>query len=133
MRTRFALAISLLVVAADIARAQRCRSRWIIDTKIGADIDDAFALAYAHASHARSDINIRGITTVGDQADERAWIVCRFLTHSKSPNIPVAAGAEPQPKLGIDWQIRVSRHPAPFFNRTQKPRRSPPSSGCTRI
>jgi hypothetical protein len=35
--------------------------------------------------------------------------------------IPVAAGAEPQPKLGIDWQIQYRRHPAPIFNRTQKP------------
>src|SRR5262245_2522769 len=90
----------------------------IIDTDIGSDIDDAFALALAVAS---PELDIQAITTVGGQADDRAWIVCRFLSHGGFKSIPVAFGREPQPKFPLDWQIQYRRHPAPIFNRTQKP------------
>jgi Inosine-uridine preferring nucleoside hydrolase len=113
---RLGLVLPMLLAIAAVADAEP--TPVILDLPLGSDIDAAFALAYALAS---PDIDVRGITTVGDQTDERAWIACRFLTHSGSKKIPVAAGAEPQPKLGIDWQIQYRRHPAPIFNRTQKP------------
>src|SRR5262245_43758053 len=90
----------------------------IIDTDIGSDIDDAFALALALAS---PELDIQAITTVGGQADDRAWIVCRFLSHGGFRSIPVAFGREPQLRFPLDWQIQYRRHPAPTFNRTQKP------------
>ncbi|HXD86328.1 MAG TPA: nucleoside hydrolase [Urbifossiella sp.] len=104
----------------------------VIDTDIGADIDDAFALALAIAS---PELEIRGITTVGrggspdpfvqhiskGRDEDRAWLVCRLLTQVGLKNIPVAAGADPQPKSSIDWQIQYRRHPAAIYNRTLKP------------
>ena len=103
----------------------------IIDTDIGSDIDDAFALAAAVGS---PEFEILAITTVGggndwdpyvgqrkDRDDHRAWLVCRFLSQVGAKNIPVAAGDDPQPKLAIDWQIQYRRHPAAIYNRTQKP------------
>ena len=36
-------------------------------------------------------------------------------------NIPVAAGADSQPKSPLDWQIQYRRHPTAIYNRTLKP------------
>jgi inosine-uridine nucleoside N-ribohydrolase len=104
----------------------------LIDTDIGGDIDDAFALALAVAS---PEIELVGVTTVGkgdkrdpfvryistDRDEDRAWLVCRFFTQVGLKDIPVAAGAEPQPLSPIDWQIQYRRHPAAVYNRTLKP------------
>src|SRR5262245_10077993 len=114
------------------AFAQSDKRPVLIDTDIGGDIDDAFALALAVAS---PEIELVGVTTVGkgdkrdpyvryistDRDEDRAWLVCRFLTQVGLKDIPVAAGAEPQPKLPIDWQIQYRRHPAAVYNRTLKP------------
>jgi inosine-uridine nucleoside N-ribohydrolase len=107
------------------------RTPVVIDTDIGSDIDDAFALALALAS---PELDVVGVTTVGggnpfdphvgqrkDRDDHRAWLVCRFLTQAGAKPIPVAAGADPQPKSPMDWQIQYRRHPAAIYNRTLKP------------
>src|SRR4051794_2002091 len=73
----------------------------ILDTDVGSDVDDAFALALALAS---PELDVRAVTTVGGQADDRAWIVCRFLTHGGFGPLPVAFGRPPQPDLAVDWQ-----------------------------
>jgi inosine-uridine nucleoside N-ribohydrolase len=90
----------------------------LLDTDIGSDIDDAFALALALAS---PEVDVQGVTTVGSDAVDRAWMVCRFLTALGQRTIPVAAGADPQPKSAIEGQIQYRRHPAVIFNRTSKP------------
>lgn len=81
-----------------------------------------------------------------DRDDHRAWLVTRFLTQSKyvppppkdkseertatafnqsilqgAKAIPVAAGAEPQPKMPVGNMIQYRRHPAAIYNRTLKP------------
>ncbi len=117
----FVSAVLGLTVWSSPAFSQPPRLPVLLDTDIGSDIDDAFALALALAS---PELDVRGITTVGAQAEDRAWIVCRFLSHGGHKNIPVAFGREPQPKSAIDWQIQYRRHPAVIFNRTQKPERS---------
>jgi inosine-uridine nucleoside N-ribohydrolase len=61
----------------------------ILDTDIGTDIDDAFALALALAS---PEIELRGVTTVSSDAYTRALIVCRFLHAVGRSDVPVAAG-----------------------------------------
>jgi hypothetical protein len=121
MRTRLVLALSFVLAAAPFARAQPQPVQTVLDTAIGGDIDQAFGLMYALTS---PGIDLRAVTTVGDQAEDRAWIVCRLLTQGESRKLPVIAGAEPQPKLGIDWQIQYRRHPAPIYNRTQKPEKT---------
>lgn len=94
----------------------------LFDTDIGHDIDDPFALAWLVAS---PEIDLRGVTTVGTQAEDRAWLVCRFLTQTGHRQIPVAFGQAPQPKVDFDWQIQYRRHPAPIFHRTSKPAQEP--------
>jgi purine nucleosidase len=89
-----------------------------LDTDIGSDIDDAFALALVLAS---PELDLQGVTTVGSDAEERAWIICRFLTSVGRRGIPVAWGRDPQPKNAIEGQIQYRRHPAAIFNRTSKP------------
>jgi inosine-uridine nucleoside N-ribohydrolase len=90
----------------------------LIDTDIGSDIDDVFALALAVAS---PEVELVGVTSVGTAADDRAWLVCRFLTQVGVKNVPVAIGNAPPEKTEIDWQIQYRRHPAAIFNRTSKP------------
>jgi purine nucleosidase len=90
----------------------------IIDTDIGSDVDDAFALALAVAS---PELEIRAITTSGGSPDDRAWLVCRFLTQVGIKSMPIAIGKAPPVDTGLDWQIQYRRHPAAIFNRTLKP------------
>src|SRR5262245_30088424 len=99
----------------------------LIDTDIGSDVDDAFALALAVAS---PEIELVGATSVGTAPDDRAWMICRFLTQitgkKKAEELPpVAIGGEPPTKAEIDWQIQYRRHPAAIFNRTLKPGKEP--------
>jgi len=108
--------IAVIAMAADSFAAERVPV--ILDTDIGSDIDDAFALALVLAS---PELELRGVTTVGKQAEDRAWMVCRFLTHSQSEAVPVAYGRGEQPDYDIDWQIQYRRHPGVIFNRTSRP------------
>src|SRR3954454_15767793 len=91
----------------------------VLDTDIGQDVDDAFALALAVAS---PELDLIGVTTVGggngwapygaqrkDRGDHRPWPVSRFLTQVGIKQLPVAAGADPQPTLLMDWQIQYRR------------------------
>jgi inosine-uridine nucleoside N-ribohydrolase len=94
----------------------------LIDTDIGSDVDDAVALALAVAS---PEVELVGVTSVGAAADDRAWLVCRFLTQVGVKNVPVAIGDTTPEKTDIDWQIQYRRHPAAIFNRTLKPVKEP--------
>src|ERR1700746_3450627 len=67
----------------------------LLDTDIGDDIDDAFALALALAS---PEIDLRGVTTVCGDAHTRALIVCRLLHAVGRDDVPVASGAPVRPK-----------------------------------
>ncbi|MBM3981937.1 MAG: nucleoside hydrolase [Planctomycetes bacterium] len=122
------LILSLLALSACSVPARAAdRVPVVIDTDIGSDVDDAFALALAVAS---PEIDLVGVTTVGSAADDRAWLVCRFLTQitgkKKAEELPpVAIGGAPPEKTEIDWQIQYRRHPAAIFNRTLKPSKEP--------
>jgi len=61
----------------------------IIDTDIGDDIDDAFALALALKS---PELKILGITTAFGDTELRARLVDRYLAAVGRSDIPVAAG-----------------------------------------
>ncbi|HEX5105893.1 MAG TPA: nucleoside hydrolase [Pirellulaceae bacterium] len=90
----------------------------LLDTDIGSHVDDAFALGLALADER---VELVGVTTVGEGAEDRAWIVCRLLTHLNRQDIPVAFGRGEQPKGPLDWQIQYRRHPAVVWDRTAKP------------
>ena len=67
----------------------------IIDTDIGDDIDDAFAVALALRS---PELEILGITTTFGDTETRAKLLDRFLVEVGRPEIPVAAGVPTTPK-----------------------------------
>jgi purine nucleosidase len=65
------------------------KEKVIIDTDIGGDIDDAFAVALALRS---PELEILGVSTVSGDTVARAKIVDRMLGESGRSDIPVAAG-----------------------------------------
>jgi purine nucleosidase len=67
----------------------------IIDTDIGDDVDDAFAVALALRS---PELEILGITTTFGDTETRAKLLDRFLAEAGRPEIPVAAGVHSAPK-----------------------------------
>jgi purine nucleosidase len=77
------------------AAAHAVPEKVIIDTDIGDDIDDAFALALALRS---PELKIIGITTTFGDTETRAKLVDRFLAEVGRPDIPVAAGTPTRPK-----------------------------------
>jgi purine nucleosidase len=77
------------------------REKVIIDTDIGDDIDDAFAIALALRS---PEIEILGVTTNLGDTEARAKIADRLLGEAGHPDIPVAAGAPTPPKAKLNQQ-----------------------------
>lgn len=69
--------------------AQGAREKVIIDTDIGDDVDDAFALALAVKS---PELEILGVTTTFGETEARAQIVDRFFGEIGRAGIPVMAG-----------------------------------------
>jgi purine nucleosidase len=69
--------------------AKSSAEKVIIDTDIGDDIDDAFALALAARS---PELQILGVTTTFGDTEARARIVDRFLAEVGRTEIPVLAG-----------------------------------------
>jgi inosine-uridine nucleoside N-ribohydrolase len=65
----------------------------LIDTDIGDEMDDAFALALALVS---PELDVRGVTTVGGDAWTRALVACRLLQEAGREAVPVAAGRPPR-------------------------------------
>ena len=67
----------------------------IIDTDIGDDIDDAFAIALALRS---PELQILGVSTTFGDTETRAKLLDRLLAEVGRPEIPVAAGVPSAPK-----------------------------------
>jgi len=67
----------------------------IIDTDIGDDVDDAFALALAVRS---PELQILGVTTTFGDTETRAKLVDRFLGEAGRAEIPVLAGKATETK-----------------------------------
>lgn len=61
----------------------------IIDTDIGDDIDDAYALAFALL---RPELKVCGVTTVTGRADLKARLVAKILATLGRSDVPFAAG-----------------------------------------
>jgi len=78
----------------------------ILDTDIGDDIDDAFALALALRS---PELRILGITTAFGDTELRARLVDRYLSAVGRRDIPVAAGV-PTPANNVFTQRAYAEH-----------------------
>ena len=76
----------------------------LIDTDIGDDLDDAFAVALALQS---PELRILGITTTYGDTDLRARLLGRFLAAVSRQEIPVAAGPA-TPSKGVFTQRRYA-------------------------
>ncbi len=70
--------------------------RIVLDTDIGSDVDDALCLALALAS---PELEILGITTVGNESRRRAQVARKLLELAGRDEIPVFAGCR-VPLLG---------------------------------
>jgi inosine-uridine nucleoside N-ribohydrolase len=98
----------------------QARTPVLLDTDLGSDVGDAFALALVLAS---PELELRGVTTVSGDTQVRALMACRFLTMTGRRHTQVAAGAGPQPPQEIvrTGQFRYYYHPDVLFNRTTRP------------
>jgi len=87
-------------LASSSARAQSTPSashptRIIIDSDIGDDVDDVFAIGLALAS---PEVEILGISSAWGDTQLRARMIDRLLTETNTTNIPVAEGIPTQTK-----------------------------------
>jgi len=90
MRGGWRACLYLALVLAFAIHAQAAPQRVIVDTDIGDDIDDAFALALVLTS---PEFEVVGITTGWGDTVLRARLVQRLLRETGHADIPVAPGA----------------------------------------
>lgn len=88
------ISLSSAQTAATAARPEKV----IIDTDIGDDIDDAFAVALAVKS---PELQVLGITTTFGDTEARAKVAERFLMEVGRAEIPVYAGKPTPPKSSM--------------------------------
>lgn len=84
-----AVMIPVRPLQAQQAEAAVAPQKVILDTDIGDDIDDAFALALLLHS---PRVQLLGITTAWGDTNLRARLVARFLAETGRSDVPVAAG-----------------------------------------
>ena len=79
------------------------RTKIILDTDIGGDIDDAWALGFAVKS---PRFELLGVTVADGNTPERAKLACKLLHRVGRTDVPVAVGREtPTPADSIDYQF----------------------------
>ncbi len=83
----------------------------IIDTDLGADVDDALAI---YAALKREDVEIVGITTVCGNVKERASAVKKMLKLSNRLDIPVYAGLASGPVKKFDSEKHIMTYEDEF-------------------
>jgi inosine-uridine nucleoside N-ribohydrolase len=79
----------------------------IIDTDIGDDIDDAFALALAVTS---PKLSVLGVTTAWGDTQKRVWLTRRLLAALGRPDIPVAQGPKTDTKIEFTQSAWAEGH-----------------------
>lgn len=83
--------------------AQPARQKVILDTDIGTDIDDAWALGFV-AQH--KPFEVLGVTITDANTPARAKVACKLLHAAGRTDIPVAVGrVTPYPKDRVDYQF----------------------------
>src|SRR5579883_372352 len=92
------MAMPGLRLFAQHAKARRVAIPILLDTDIGTDIDDAFALALIVRS---PELELLGVTTVSGDTHARARLAAKLLWESGLRTIPVVAG-EPGRPLPIE-------------------------------
>jgi len=104
LRRLVLLVIILAMTAASMDAAASPKIPIILDTDIGTDIDDAFALALIISS---PELELLGVTTVSGDTQARARLAAKMLWEAggKWRQVPVAAGepGSPQPIDQARW------------------------------
>ena len=83
------LALACLVVTDRGAEARQTRMKVVLDTDIGTDIDDAWALGYALKS---PSFELLGVTVSDADTPQRAKMACKLLHRLGRTDVPVAVG-----------------------------------------
>ena len=99
-----------LSAPAQNASVNPAKSKILLDTDIGDDIDDAFALALALRS---PEVELLGITTAWGDTHLRAQLTQRFLQENAAPPIPIAAGIPTKSFANLS-QDRYAKAGPPF-------------------
>jgi inosine-uridine nucleoside N-ribohydrolase len=106
-RRRIVLALVSVLSAAVLASAQPARMKVVLDTDIGTDIDDAWALGYALKS---PSFELLGVTVTDADTPQRARLACKLLHRLGRTNVPVAVGRQTPavPPDRVDYQFSWS-------------------------
>ena len=101
---RIAVALIFVLTISAPASAQQLRMKVVLDTDIGTDIDDAWALGYALRSPA---FELLGVTVTDGDTRARAKLACKLLQRLGRTDVPVAVGrpTSPVPANRIDYQF----------------------------
>ena len=99
MGRNFVVCMVLFVAASGAAIAVDKPIPIILDTDIGSDVDDAFAVALILGS---PELDLVGVTTVSGDTQARARLAAKMLWEAGKRDVPVAAG-EP----GRTWVMRT--------------------------
>jgi inosine-uridine nucleoside N-ribohydrolase len=102
--TRIAWLVGCVLVAALPAAAQQARTKVVLDTDIGTDIDDGWALGYALKSPV---FDLLGVTVTDADTPQRARVACKLLHRLGRTDVPVAVGRQTPavPPDRIDYQF----------------------------
>ena len=90
----FAIVVLSLLVPKLALAATRKPVPIVLDTDIGSDIDDAFALALVLKS---PELDLRAVTTVSGDTQARARLAAKMLSVAGRHDVPVAAGVSGRP------------------------------------
>jgi inosine-uridine nucleoside N-ribohydrolase len=105
MRSTSVLALCAVIglsCAADARQTARAPVKTILDTDIGTDIDDAWALGLAMTS---PEFQLLGVTITDGDTAARAKVACKLLHAVGRRDVPVAVGRKTALPQGIDYQF----------------------------
>ena len=104
LRYRLAAGLLCVLVLTGTAAAQQPRVKVLLDTDIGTDIDDAWALGYALKS---PSFELLGVTVSDADTPARARLACKLLQRLGRTDVPVAVGRRTAavPPGRIDYQF----------------------------
>ncbi|HEY7010211.1 MAG TPA: nucleoside hydrolase, partial [Jatrophihabitantaceae bacterium] len=104
VRARVALTVIAVLSVSASAAAQQARMKIVLDTDIGTDIDDAWALGYALKS---PTFELLGVTVTDADTPRRASLACKLLYRLGRTDVPVAVGRQTPavPPDRVDYQF----------------------------
>jgi purine nucleosidase len=102
MKQRALITILLFYALGASPAAAQQRIKVLLDTDIGSDIDDAWALGLLIAS---PEVELVGVTVTDGDTTARAKLACKLLHVSGRDEVPVAVGRPTPPPDQVDLQF----------------------------